>query len=86
MWINLYQQAFSSAIAWETVVELTSNLAYPCIIILLFFFFFTMDLESTPIYKYSAPTSASLQLKESSKPILPPDYELRLCLINMVQD
>ena len=45
-----------------------------------------MDLESTPIYQYGAPLSASLQPKESSKPILRLGYELRLCLINMVQD
>ena len=53
VYINLYQQAFSGAVAGETVAELTSNLAYPCIIIILSFifpFFFTMDLESTPIY------------------------------------
>ena len=68
------------------VAELTSNLAYPCIIILLLFFSFNMDLESTPIYQYAAPTNARLQPLESSKPILIPGYELRLRLINMVQD
>ena len=41
-----------------------------------------MDLESTPIYEYGA----RLHPQESSKPILTPGYELRLCLINMVQD
>ena len=45
-----------------------------------------MDLESTPIYQYGAPTSASLQPKETSKPILTPNYEMCPCLINMVQD
>ena len=45
-----------------------------------------MDLESTPIYQYGAPTGTSLQPQESSKPILTPGYELRPCLINMVQD
>jgi len=45
-----------------------------------------MDLESTPIYQYGAATSISLQPKESSKPILTPSYELRSCLVNMVQD
>ena len=45
-----------------------------------------MDLESTPIYRYGAPTSAQLQPQVSSKPILTPRYELRPCLINMVQD
>jgi hypothetical protein len=45
-----------------------------------------MDLESTPIYQYGAPTSARLQPLESSKPILIPGYKLRPRLINMVQD
>jgi hypothetical protein len=45
-----------------------------------------MDLESTPIYQYGAPTGTSLQPAESSKPILTPGYELLLRLINMVQD
>ena len=45
-----------------------------------------MDPESTPIYQYAAPMSARLQPLESTKPILTPGYELRLCLINMVQD
>ena len=45
-----------------------------------------MDLASTPIYQYAAPTSTRLEPLESSKPILTPSYELRPCLINMVQD
>ena len=45
-----------------------------------------MDLESTPIYQYGAPTGTSLQPQESSKPILTLDYELHPRLINMVQD
>ena len=45
-----------------------------------------MDLESTPIYQYAAPMSARLEPLESSKPIVIPGYELRLYLINMVQD
>jgi hypothetical protein len=45
-----------------------------------------MDLASTPIYQYAAPTSARLEPLEFSKPILTPGYELRLCLINMVWD
>jgi hypothetical protein len=45
-----------------------------------------MDLESTSIYQYGAPTSARLHPQESAKPILAPDYELHPCLINMVQD
>jgi hypothetical protein len=45
-----------------------------------------MDLESTPIYQYGAPTSAHLQPQESLKSIRAPGYELRPRLINMVQD
>ena len=45
-----------------------------------------MDLVSTLIYQYGAPTSACLQPQESSKPILTPGYELRPRLINLVQD
>ena len=44
-----------------------------------------MDLESTPIYQYGAPTGTSLQPQESSKPILTPSYELLPRLINMFQ-
>ena len=44
-----------------------------------------MDLESTHIYQYGAPTGTSLQPQESSKPILTPGYELHPWLINMVQ-
>ena len=45
-----------------------------------------MDLASTLIYQYAAPMSTRLEPLESSKPILTPGYELRPCLINMVQD
>ena len=45
-----------------------------------------MDLESTPIYQYAAPTSARLEPLEFSKPILTPSYELRSYLINMFQN
>jgi hypothetical protein len=45
-----------------------------------------MDQVSTPLYHYGAPMGTSLQPVESSKPILAPGYELRLRLINMVQD
>jgi hypothetical protein len=40
----------------------------------------------TPINQYAAPTGVQLEPPESSKPILTPGYELRPCLINMVQD
>jgi hypothetical protein len=42
-------------------------------------------IDSTPIYQYTAPTSTSYRPKESSMPILTPAYELRLCLVAMVQ-
>ena len=42
-------------------------------------------MESTPIHQYTAPVSARLEPPKSSKPILTPGYELRPCLINMVQ-
>ena len=45
-----------------------------------------MDLESTPIHQYTAPTSACLEPPKSSKPILTPGYELHPCLINMVEE
>jgi hypothetical protein len=37
-----------------------------------------MDPVSTLLYQYGAPTSTSLKLAESFKPILAPGYELRL--------
>ena len=45
-----------------------------------------MDLASTPIHQYAAPTSTCLEPLESSKPILTPGCELCPCLINMVRD
>ena len=45
-----------------------------------------MDLASTPINQYVTLTSACLEPLESSNPILTSGYELRSCLINMVQD
>jgi hypothetical protein len=43
-------------------------------------------IDSTPIYQYAAPMSTSHRPKESSKPILTPAYELRPCLVAMVQN
>jgi hypothetical protein len=40
----------------------------------------------TPINQFVAPTSAHLQPLKSSKPFLTPGYELRLSLINLVQE
>jgi hypothetical protein len=45
-----------------------------------------MDLVSTLLYQYGAPTGTSLKPVESSKPILAPGYELHPRLINIVQD
>jgi hypothetical protein len=45
-----------------------------------------MDLESTSIYQYAAPTSACLEPPKSSKHILTPGYELGPCSINIVWD
>jgi hypothetical protein len=41
-------------------------------------------LNSSLIFRFS-PTSASLRPPQSSKPILAPGYELRPCLINLIQ-
>ena len=43
-------------------------------------------MNSTPIYQYAKPTSASLKPPESSEPIITPGYELRLSLIKLIQD
>ena len=39
-----------------------------------------------PVNQFAAPTGAQLEPPESSKPILTPSYELRLSLINLVQE
>ena len=39
-----------------------------------------------PINQFAAPTGAQLVPPESSKPILTSSYELRLSLINLVQE
>ena len=43
-------------------------------------------MDSTPIYQYATPMSARLKQPKSSEPILTPGYELRLCLIKLIQD
>jgi hypothetical protein len=43
-------------------------------------------MDTIPIHQYAAPASACLEPPKSSKPILTSGYELRLCLINMVQE
>ena len=43
-------------------------------------------MDSTPIYQYAKPTSASIKPLESSGPIITPSYELCLYLIKLIQD
>ena len=43
-------------------------------------------MDSTPIYQYAKPTSASLKPLESSEPIITPGYELLLGSIKLIQD
>ena len=43
-------------------------------------------MDSTPIYQYAKPTSASLEPPKSSEPILTPGYELRPCFIKLIRD
>ena len=42
-------------------------------------------MDSTPIYRYAKPTSASLKPLESSEPIITPSYELCLSLIKLIR-
>ena len=43
-------------------------------------------MDSTPIYQYPKPMSASLKPPEFSEPIITPGYELRPYLIKLIQD
>ena len=43
-------------------------------------------MNSTPIYQYTKPTSASFGLPKSIEPILTPGYELRPCFIKLIQE
>jgi hypothetical protein len=43
-------------------------------------------MDNTPIYKYAKLTSACLEPPKSSKPIVTPSYELRPCLIKLIQE
>jgi hypothetical protein len=82
----------SGAVTRETVAELTMSLAEPCIILLSFyllipsFFLFFFIMNSTLINQYTQPMSMSFKPPKSSKPILAPGYELRLCFINMIRE
>jgi hypothetical protein len=43
-------------------------------------------MDSTPIYQYAKPTSATLKPPESLEPIITPGNELRPCLIKLIWD
>ena len=43
-------------------------------------------MDSTPIYQYAKPTSASLKPSDSLDPIITPGYELCPCLIKLIWD
>ena len=91
---NLYQQAFLAPLPGNGCCKALNllNIIFYLFILYLFTFlllFFSYLMDSTnsiPIYKYAAPTSSSLMPPESSQPILSKGYELRPCLINMIQN
>ena len=43
-------------------------------------------MDSTPIYQYAKPTSASLKPPKYLGPILAPSYELCLCFIKLIRE
>ena len=43
-------------------------------------------MDSTPIYQYAKPPSASLKPSESLEPIITPGYELHLYFIKLIRD
>ena len=43
-------------------------------------------MDSTPIYQYAKPMSASLEPPKSLEPILTPGYELRTCFIKLIRE
>jgi hypothetical protein len=43
-------------------------------------------MDSTPIYQYAKPTSASLGPPKSSEPIITHGFELSPCFIKLIQD
>jgi hypothetical protein len=85
-----YTNKLSSAVAGETVTKLDTNLSYPCIILFYLFTFslfsFFSIMNSTPIYQFAKPMSASSKPPESSEPIQTPSYELCPCFINMIRE
>ena len=51
------------------------------------FFYLSLSMNNImPINQFAAPMGAQLEPPESSKPILTPGYELRPCLISLVQE
>ena len=42
-------------------------------------------MDSTLIYQYAKPMTASLEPPKSSEPILTPGYELRQCFIKLIR-
>jgi hypothetical protein len=43
-------------------------------------------MDSTPIYQYAKPMSASLEPPKSSEPIITPGFELSPCFIKLIWD
>ena len=84
MCVKIYQQAF-----WRCCRGNGCWINYkPSLTFYLLFFCFTFlfSMDSTPIYQYAKPTSASLKPPEPSEPIITPGYELCLSLIKLIRD
>jgi hypothetical protein len=90
LWIYLctliYTNKLSSTITEETVVELTSSLAYHFIFYSFFCFTFSFSMDSTPVYQYANPMSACLEPPKSLEPIITPGYELCPGFIKLIRD
>ena len=80
-----YTNKLSSAVAGETVVELTSSLAY-FIFYYFFYFTFSFSIDSTPIYQYAKPTSVNLEPPKPSEPILTLGYKQCPYFIKLIRD
>ena len=70
-----YTNKLSDAVAYQTVAELTSSLAWYFIFYSFFYFTFSFSMDSSPIYQYAKPRSASLEPPKSLEPILTPGYK-----------
>ena len=77
--VNLYQQA-SWRRYWGNGCWINFEPS------LTFYFTFSFSMDSTLIYQYAKPTSASLEPPKSSEPILTPGYELCPCFIKLIRD